>query len=104
MNAAIRMTFDGEDPVAIHSVVAAGHRIIRIFVKRGDVESYLRFTDWIAPGHEQEFLAPHGCYSNEDAGDSIKWMKRYQTGAAPSKRLCGAGDRGSIHNLAIDLG
>lgn len=56
INAAIRMTFDGEDPVAIHSVAAAGHRIIRdICEKRGDVQSYLRFTDWIAPGYEKEF-------------------------------------------------
>jgi hypothetical protein len=56
INAAIRMTFEGEDPVAIHSVIAAGHRIIRdICEQRGDIESYLRFTDWIAPGHEREF-------------------------------------------------
>lgn len=50
------MTFEGEDPVAIHSVIAAGHRIIRdICEQRGDIESYLRFTDWIAPGHDREF-------------------------------------------------
>jgi hypothetical protein len=56
INAAIRMTFEGEDPVAIHSVIAAGHRIIRdICEQRGDIESYLRFTDWIAPGYEREF-------------------------------------------------
>jgi hypothetical protein len=53
LDAAIRMTFGGEDPVAIHSVVAAGHRIIRdICEQRGDIESYLRFTDWIREGHE----------------------------------------------------
>jgi len=53
---AIRLTFDGEDPVAIHSVIAGGHRIIRdICEKRGDIESYLRFTDWIAPGYERDF-------------------------------------------------
>jgi hypothetical protein len=56
INAAIRMTFDEEDPIAIHSVVAAGHRIIRdICEQRGDIESYLQFTDWIAPGHEADF-------------------------------------------------
>lgn len=56
INAAIRMTFNGEDPVAVHSVIAAGHRIIRdICEQRGDIESYLRFTDWIAEGHEKEF-------------------------------------------------
>jgi hypothetical protein len=56
INAAVRMTFGGEDPVAIHSVIAAGHRIIKdICEQRGDIESYLRFTDWIAPGYEREF-------------------------------------------------
>ncbi len=56
LDAAIRMTFGGEDPVAVHSVAAAGHRIIRdICESRGDIEGYRRFTDWIAPGHEGEF-------------------------------------------------
>ena len=56
IDTAIRMTFANEDPVAIHSVVAAGHRIIRdICELRGDVESYLRFTDWIEPKFEREF-------------------------------------------------
>jgi hypothetical protein len=56
IDAAIRMTFDGEDPVATHSVIAGGHRIIRdICEKRGDIESYLRFTDWIASGYERDF-------------------------------------------------
>jgi hypothetical protein len=50
------MTFSGEDPVAIHSVISAGHRIIRdICENRGDIESYLRFTDWIKPGYEKQF-------------------------------------------------
>jgi hypothetical protein len=54
--AAIRMTFGGEDPIAVHSVAASAHRIIRdICEGRGDIESYLRFTDRIAPGHESEF-------------------------------------------------
>jgi hypothetical protein len=56
IDAAIRMTFGEEDPVAVHSVVAAAHRIVRdICERRGDIESYLQFTDWIAPGHEKEF-------------------------------------------------
>lgn len=56
IDSAIRMTFANEDPVAIHSVVAAGHRIIKdICELRGDVESYLRFTDWIEPQFEREF-------------------------------------------------
>jgi len=65
INAAIRMTFQGEDPVAIHSVIAAGHRIIRdICQKRGDVESFLRFTDWIAEGHEKQFWAAMNASAN----------------------------------------
>ena len=65
LDAAIRMTFGGEDPVAIHSVVAAAHRIIRdICEKRGDIESYLRFTDWIAPGHEKDFWGAMNASSN----------------------------------------
>jgi hypothetical protein len=56
LDSAVRMTFSEEDPVAIHSVVAAAHRVVRdICEKRGDIESYLRFTDWIAPGHEKDF-------------------------------------------------
>jgi len=56
IDAAIRMTFAGEDPVAIHSVVAAGHRIIRdLCENRGDIEGYLQFTDWINPEYEKDF-------------------------------------------------
>lgn len=56
IDAAIRMTFAGEDPIAVHSVIAAGHRIIKdICEKRGDIESFLRFTDWIAEGYEKQF-------------------------------------------------
>lgn len=56
IDAAIRMTFAGEDPVAIHSVVAAGHRIIKdLCEKRGDIESYLQFTDWINPNYAKEY-------------------------------------------------
>ena len=50
------MTFSGVDPVAVHLVAAGGNRIIRdICEARGDIESYLRFTDWIAPGYETQF-------------------------------------------------
>lgn len=56
IDAAIRMTFGEEDPAAIHSVIGAAHRVVRdLCERRGDIESYLRFTDWIAPGHESEF-------------------------------------------------
>lgn len=56
IDAAIRMTFADEDPVAILSVISAGNRIVRdLCVKRGNIESYLRFTDWIRPGFENKF-------------------------------------------------
>jgi hypothetical protein len=56
LDAAVRMAFGEEDPVAIHAVVAGAHRIIRdICAKRGDIEGYLHFSDWIAQGHEAEF-------------------------------------------------
>jgi hypothetical protein len=56
IDAAIRMTFRGEDPVAIHAVIGGAHRIIRdICEQRGDIDSYQRFTDFIVPGHEGEF-------------------------------------------------
>lgn len=65
IDAAIRMTFAGEDPVAIHSVVAAGHRIIRDFCeKRGDIESYLQFTDWINPDFKKEYWQSFNASAN----------------------------------------
>jgi len=55
-DSAIRMTFDGADPVAIHAVIAEAHRIIHDFYRtRGDIESYLRLGDWIGPGHAARF-------------------------------------------------
>lgn len=56
LNAAIKMTFGGEDPIAVHTVASAGHRIIRdICESRGDITGFQRFTDWITPGQEGKF-------------------------------------------------
>ncbi len=56
LNAAIRMTFSGEDPAAIHTVAAVASSIIRsICEQRGDINGYERVKDRIAPGHEKEF-------------------------------------------------
>jgi Domain of unknown function (DUF6538) len=56
LDAAIRMTFGGEDPIAIHTVAAAGHRIVRDICKsRGNIEGYRHFTGWLAPGQEKKF-------------------------------------------------
>jgi hypothetical protein len=56
IDTAIRMTFSNEDPIAIHSIAAASRQIIKDICEiRGDIEGYLRFTNWIAEGHEKEF-------------------------------------------------
>jgi len=65
IDAAIRMTFSAEDPVAIHSVISAANRIVRdLCTKRGDIESYLRFTDWIADGYEKQFWSAFNASTN----------------------------------------
>jgi hypothetical protein len=56
IEAAIRMTFAGEDAVAIHAIAGDVHRIVQDFYRsRGDVEGYLRLGDWIAPVHAARF-------------------------------------------------
>ena len=56
LNAAIRMTFGGEDPIAVHTVISAAQRIVRDLCEQsGEVESFLRFTDWIRPGQEATY-------------------------------------------------
>lgn len=49
IDAAIRMTFANEDPLAIHTVVAAGHRIIRDIIQKKNVDSYMEFMGTIEP-------------------------------------------------------
>jgi len=78
IDAAIRMTFADEDPVAIHSVISAGNRIVRdLCAKRGDIKSYLRFTDWIRDGCEKQFWQAFNASANfikhadEDESDAI---------------------------------
>jgi hypothetical protein len=56
IDAAIRMTFAGEDAIAVHAVTTAIHRTIQeSYRSRGEIESYLRLGDWIMPGHEARF-------------------------------------------------
>jgi hypothetical protein len=56
IDSAIRMTFAGEDVVAIHAIATGIHRIIQDFYRsRGEIEAYLRLGDWIAPGHAARF-------------------------------------------------
>ena len=56
IDTAVRMTFGGEDPVAIQAIVGAAHRIIQDYYRsRDEIESYLRLGDWIAPAHAARF-------------------------------------------------
>lgn len=65
IDASVRMTFSNEDPAAIHTIAAAAFRIVHDICKQNKkVESYLRFTDWIADGHEREFWAQFNSPAN----------------------------------------
>jgi hypothetical protein len=65
IDAAVRMTFAGEDPVAIHSVAVTGNCIVReLCEQRGNVESYLWFTDWIVPEHAGKFWRQFNALAN----------------------------------------
>jgi hypothetical protein len=58
LDAAIRMTFHGEDPVAIHSIADAAHKIVRnVCESRHDIPSYRRINDLVKPGRTKEFWA-----------------------------------------------
>lgn len=65
LDTAIRLTFSVGDPVAIHTLAAAASRIIRDLCEaRGDVEAYLRFTDWIKPEYLREFWGKYNASAN----------------------------------------
>jgi hypothetical protein len=65
IDAAIRMTFANEDPVAVLTVISAANRIVRdLCEKRGEIESYLSFTDWIKPGYEKQFWKAFNASAN----------------------------------------
>jgi hypothetical protein len=56
IDSAIRMTFAGEDVVAIHAVTTSVHRFIQDYYKsRGEIEAYLRLADWIVPAQTARF-------------------------------------------------
>ncbi|HEV8539937.1 MAG TPA: hypothetical protein VGQ60_02130 [Nitrospiraceae bacterium] len=58
LDAAIRMLFNQEDPVAIYTVVAAAFRILRILAERsGDSQFHETIKQMIRPGQENEFLS-----------------------------------------------
>ena len=65
LEAAIRMYFDEEDPVALHTVIAAPFTIVRnLCEQRGDIASFQRFSDWIVPGAEGKFWSAVNSQAN----------------------------------------
>ena len=56
IEAAIRLLFSGEDPIAVHSLAAAGFRIVRDLAHAGEKgEIHRIFKNMIKPGMEGEF-------------------------------------------------
>jgi len=56
IDAAIRMLFSGEDPLAIHLLAMSAFRVLRdLSEKCGDVEAHRMFTSFIRPGKEKKF-------------------------------------------------
>lgn len=56
-NAAIRMFFEGEDPIAVHTVAAAGHRIVRDLARQNGSEILSSFEQTLLPGVKGKFWA-----------------------------------------------
>jgi hypothetical protein len=55
IDAAIRMLFDNGDPVAIHTLAAAGGRILRDLCERKGTKKHQMMMDHIVPGKEKDF-------------------------------------------------
>ena len=62
IDAAIRMLFRNEDPVAIHTVAMAGFRILRDLTKKRGLEHPI--DSMIKPGKEKEFWGALNSFSN----------------------------------------
>ena len=62
IDAAIRMLFGNEDPVAIHTVAMAGFRILRDLTKQRGVEHPI--DSMLKPGKEKEFWGAVSNFSN----------------------------------------
>jgi hypothetical protein len=66
MNAAIRMLFNGEDPLVIHLVVAAVFRVLHdLAEKSGAVPLHHGVKSFLLPGAESSRvteIAPHGTW------------------------------------------
>lgn len=55
IDAAIRLLFNDEDPIAIHSVAAAGCRIVRDSAKKSDTEVWKMMGQCIRPEMQKKF-------------------------------------------------
>ena len=60
IDAAIRMLFANEDPVAIHSIAAAGSRILRDLAKQKQTDIWKMMNDCIRPEMREEFWGAKG--------------------------------------------
>jgi hypothetical protein len=75
LEAAIRLTFSGEHPAAIHSMADAAYRVLRdICEARGDIASYCRIEALVEPSHKRDFWAAINC-----SGDFFKHADRDST-------------------------
>ena len=66
IDAAIRMLFRNEDPVAIHTVAMAGFQILRDITKKGTLEHPIdsMIKSMIKPGKEKKFWGALNNFSN----------------------------------------
>lgn len=79
INTAIRLLFDSGDPVSIHTLAAAGARIVRdLCEKRGDAKRLQQLKDHIVPGKEKQFwgamnrAANFFKHADEDADETFE--------------------------------
>lgn len=65
IDTAIRMLFDNEDPVAIHTIAMAGFRILRdLTASRDDSYMHKMVQSIIKPGMESKFWGAMNSFSN----------------------------------------
>jgi hypothetical protein len=84
IDTAVRLTFGGEDPIAIHSIAAAARQIVKDICESRGIEGYLRFTDWIVEGHENGFWSAINRAANflkhaDQDADAIHEMSEKET-------------------------
>ncbi len=60
IDAAIRIFFGGEDPVAVHSVAAAGFRILRDLAEKNHTQVWQMIDACIRPGMKKKFWSGEG--------------------------------------------